>query len=135
MSDFSQKLVTPKSRGSTESRLVTDGDIGDSYIQGPEAAEGSLAAACRIKRTSWVQFIAIMSANLQHTNYCSDFSFFFLCLTRYNLIFCCLQLEQVSEARNKAQTNGYYAGPSQYQSVFSVARGSSLKHVEIEVCY
>lgn len=46
MSDFSQKLLTPRSRGNTESREVTDGDIGDSYNQGPEAAVRSLVAAC-----------------------------------------------------------------------------------------
>lgn len=52
ISDFSQMLVTLRSRGSAESRLVTNGDTGDGYHQGPEAAVGALVTASYISRRS-----------------------------------------------------------------------------------
>jgi len=52
ISDFSEKLVTPGSRRSAESRSVTSGDIGDGYHQGPEAAVGALVGASYISRAS-----------------------------------------------------------------------------------
>lgn len=60
-----------------ELRLVTAGDIADGYIQDSGAVVGALMAASCISRASGgARCIAGMSANLQRTNYWSDFDLF-----------------------------------------------------------
>lgn len=78
ISEFSQKLViSKKKRLYAELRLVSAADIADGYIQDSGAAVGALMAASRISRASGgVRCIAGMSANLQRTNYWSDFDLF-----------------------------------------------------------
>lgn len=77
ISEFSQKLVISKERLCAELRLVTAGDTADGYIQDSGAAAGALLAASCSSRASWgIRCIASMSANLQHTNYWSDFDLF-----------------------------------------------------------
>lgn len=70
-------MISKKKRLYAELRLVSAADIADGYIQDSGAAVGALMAASRISRASGgVRCIASMSANLQRTNYWSDFDLF-----------------------------------------------------------
>lgn len=110
ISEFSQKLVTPGSRGSAESRVVTHGDIGSGYRQGPETAVGALVGALCISRASWGdQGCAVISVSLQYTNYWSDFGPFSW-LQPDTLSFVLSKSESVSEARRDKTQNDYYTG-------------------------